>query len=140
MSWINDLDMCASLGIIDFDAPAYIRGTNPRYVGSPEFASITGEIPNIKPQPQKDEFSKEISHGNPSWKKWAFGIFAAGLAIFGAYKFKNTKFITNIGDKVKLLPDKIKNLPSKIAELGTKGLQLGKKGFEKIKNFFKKTP
>ena len=126
MSWINDLDMCASQGIIDFDAPAYIRGTNPRYVGNPEFETITGEIPNMKPQPQKDEFNKEISHGNPSWKKWAFGIFATGLTIFGAYKFRNTKFVSKIVNFAKTLPQKVTNLATT--------------GWNKLKNVFKKTP
>lgn len=133
MSWINDLDMCASQGIINYDAPAYIRGTNPRYVGNPEFETITGEIPNMKPQPQKDEFNKEISHGNPSWKKWAFGIFATGIAILGVYKFRNTKLISKLGKK-------FKDLPNKIVDLGKKSLNLGKTGFEKLKNLFKKTP
>ena len=126
MSWINDLDMCASLGIINFDAPAYIRGTNPRYVGNPELETISGQIPGIKPQPQKDEFNKEISHGNPSWKKWVFGIFATGLAILGAYKLRNTKVASKIVNYAKNLPQKITNLATT--------------GWNKLKNVFKKTP
>ena len=126
MSWINDLDMCASLGIINFDAPAYIRGTNPRYVGNPELEMISGQIPDMKPQPQKDEFNKEISHGNPTWKKWVFGIFATGLAVLGAYKLRNTKVASKIVNYAKNLPQKITNLATT--------------GWNKLKNVFKKTP
>ena len=126
MSWINDLDMCASLGIINYDAPAYIRGTNPRYAGSPDFANITGQIPDMKPQPEKDEFKNEISHGNPSWKKWVSGIFLTGLAIFGAYKLRNTKLASKIVNYAKTLPQKITNLATT--------------GWNKLKNIFKKTP
>ena len=110
MTWINDLDACAAAGVLNFDAPSYIRGTNPRYVGNPELANITGQIPNIKPQPQKDEFNTDTPYHNPSWKKLAFGIFAGGIALLGLYKFRNAKVLKNLFDKIKNFPTKICNM------------------------------
>ena len=110
MTWINDLDACAAAGVLNFDAPSYIRGTNPRYVGNPELANITGQIPNIKPQPQKDEFNTDTPYHNPSWKKLAFGIFAGGIALLGLYKFKNANVLKNLFYKIKNFPTKICNM------------------------------
>ena len=110
MTWINDLDACAAAGVLNFDAPSYIRGTNPRYVGNPELSNIVGQIPSVKPQPQKDEFNKETPYHNPSWKKWAFGTLATTLAIFGLIKFKNTKLLSKIFNGIKNIPTKICNM------------------------------
>jgi len=111
MSWITDLDACASAGIIEFDAPAYIRGAQPRYFGNPPLESISGELPQMKQQPQKDEFNKndDPNFNNPSWKKWLFGAIATAGVVFGLSKLKGVKnLVSNINwANIKTLPSKI---------------------------------
>lgn len=127
MSWINDLDMCASAGVIEFDAPAFVKGTKPRYYGHPEFETIPGELPPMKKQPQKDEFkpSGDPAFNNPKWKKWLFGALAVGAVAFGIYKFPAIKnAISSIN---------LKNIPTKIWN----GI---KAGWNKFIGLFKKTP
>ena len=62
MSYVDDLDMCAAAGIINFDAPSFIKGTTPRYVGNPPFETIPDFSPALPMQPQKDEFKKPKKH------------------------------------------------------------------------------
>jgi hypothetical protein len=40
VDWVTAMDMCASQGIIDYDAPAAILGQNPRYYGRPDMEKI----------------------------------------------------------------------------------------------------
>lgn len=110
MSWVDDLDACSAAGVINFDAPSFIRGSQPRYVGNPDLENISNQVPNMKPQPQKDEFKKADAHNNPSWKKWAFGIFAGTMTVFAGYKMRNTKLIKNLIGNIKNLPNKIKHI------------------------------
>lgn len=123
MSWINDLDACASAGIISFDAPAYIKGVQPRYYGNPDFAQLPDFLPPAPQQPKKDEFSKSTDpHHNPTWKKVLFGTVVAGALAAGIYaiskgkiNLKNIKlpdWVTNnkVIDFCKDIPNKIKNL------------------------------
>ncbi len=88
MSWVNDLDALASAGVISFDAPAYIRGTTPRYYGNPSLETISDNLPSIKQQPTKDEFNNGTAVHNPTWKKLLFGGILAGGIILGGYKAK----------------------------------------------------
>ena len=39
-NWVNALDACAAAGVIDYDAPAFISGKTPRYIGHPEFEKL----------------------------------------------------------------------------------------------------
>ena len=123
MSWINDLDACASAGIISFDAPAYVKGVQPRYYGNPNFAQLPDFLPPAPQQPKKDEFSKSTDpHHNPTWKKVLFGTVVAGTLAAGIYaiskgkiNLKNIKlpdWVTNnkVIDFCKDIPNKIKNL------------------------------
>ena len=122
MSWINDLDACASAGIISYDAPAYVRGAQPRYIGNPDFAQIPGYLPPTTQQPAKDEFKSTDPHNNPKWKKVLFGTVVAGALAAGIYaiskgkiNLKNIKlpdWVTNnkVIDFCKDIPNKIKNL------------------------------
>lgn len=143
MSWINDLDACASAGIISFDAPAYVRGVQPRYYGNPDFAQLPDFLPPA-PQPKKDEFSKSTDpHHNPTWKKVLFGTVVASALAAGIYaiskgkiNLKNIKmpdFLKNIKvpDWVKnnKVVDFCKDIPNKI-----KNLHL----IDKLKGLFKK--
>ena len=59
-NWANNLDMLAQNGVLDFDAPAYVTGQKPRYVGAPAmppspFAGPVPQAPNLN-QPKTDEF------------------------------------------------------------------------------------
>ena len=128
MSWITDLDACASAGIIEFDAPAYIRGAQPRYFGNPPLESISGELPQMKQQPQKDEFNKndDPNFNNPSWKKWLFGIGTA-VAVGGA-------ILTSLISKGKI------KIPTCIKNLGSKVWNAVKAPFKWIGSLFKKAP
>lgn len=107
MSWINDLDALASAGVIPFDAPAYIRGVPPRYVGNPPLEGISDQLPQMKQQPKKDEFLNDSTAiHNPRWKKLLFGATVLGALAFGGYKLKNKviPFVKKLfkGKKVKL--------------------------------------
>lgn len=153
MSWINDLDACASAGIISFDAPAYVRGAQPRYVGNPDFAQIPDYLPPVKQKPIKDEFTKsDDPHHNPAWKKALFGTLVIGGLAAGIYtiskgkiNLKNIKmpdFIKNIKkpeflEKIKV-PDWVKDnkVVNFIKDIPTK-FKNSKLG-EKIKNLFQK--
>ena len=136
MSWINDLDACASAGIISFDAPAYVKGVQPRYVGNPDFAQIPDYLP-AAPQPQKDEFTKTTDpHHNPKWKKALFGTVVVGALAAGIYaiskgkiNLKNLKLGKRINVYSQLAVRWMKNIPTKI-----KNLHL----MDKLKNLFKK--
>lgn len=99
MSWINDFDALASAGVIGFDAPAYVMGTQPRYYGNPALETLPDTLPKIKKQPDTDEFkNSKPTAGNPKWKKILFGIITAGLTIFAASKLK---FFKNLIHKIK---------------------------------------
>lgn len=131
-AWADNLDMLAQSGVLDFDAPAYVTGQAPRYVGglSAPPSPFDGPAPKGKnlAQPKVDEFQYQKSGkkdivSNPSWKKWAFGLIAAGGLIFGGWKFKS-----------KIIP-KLKNLP-KTLKLD-KAADFFKKGWQKFTGIFK---
>lgn len=98
-NWATNLDMLAQEGIINFDAPAFVMGQAPRYVGKPQVVPpFVGQVPNAplinQPQPAVDEF-KPLNNNknyvkNPAWKKILFGAVALGAVIFGGFKFKKT--------------------------------------------------
>ena len=112
LGWADNLDMLAQNGVLVFDAPAYITGQKPRYVGglSSQPSPFVGPMPNNQnlQQPKVDEFSYEKKDkkdivSNPAWKKWAFGLVAAGALIFGGIKFKS-----KILPAIKKLPQTLK--------------------------------
>lgn len=130
MSWITDLDACASAGIIAFDAPAFVTGTKPRYYGNPPFATIPGELNPISYQPKNDEFKKkgDPAFKNPTWKKLLF----TGLAITGlVLGFRKIPRLRNLVSSINFAS--LKTLPSK-AWQGMKNL------WGKVVNVFKRTP
>ncbi len=114
-AWADNLDMLALNGVLDFDAPSYVTGQNPRYVGSIGYtpSPFGGPKPQTKnlQQPEIDEFkynkdskeNKKASPSIPAWKKWLFGAIAGGLLIFGGWKFKSKWF-----SHIKKLPEKLK--------------------------------
>lgn len=126
--WVYPLDMCASAGILDYDAAADITGQPARYVGNPKFEDIPTLLPEgtkLKDQPKTDEFGNPSNViQNPGWKKWLFGAIAAvGI---GALAFA--------GFKGKL------KIPASVKNAGTTVLNYIKKPFVWITNKFKRTP
>lgn len=116
-NWAYNLDMLAQNGILDFDAPSFITGQAPRYVGSPSAppSPYIGPLPNapaIK-QPEVDVFRQEEAKvptkkeenkeyvKNPSWKKWLFGAVAIATVGVGIWKFKSiTKSVKKFLNKL----------------------------------------
>lgn len=96
MSWSTDLDMLAQAGVIDFDAPSYIYGRTPRYIGNPVMPNPFGEgveKPTLSEQPKIDEFKQPKENEayethSPVWKKVLFATVALGALIFTGYKCK----------------------------------------------------
>lgn len=133
-NWATNLDMLAQNGVLDYDAPSYITGQKPRYVGSPSVIPSPYAGPASNPkipyfrEPDVDEFLHEKPDkrdivANPSWKKWVFGLVAAGALVFGGYKFK-----------LKILPA-IKKLPQTLKL--DKVADFFKKGWNKFTGLFK---
>ena len=97
-NWANNLDMLAQNGVLDFDAPAYVTGQKPRYVGAPAMppSPFAGPVPQAQKlnQPKTDEFKPENNNDNnfvknPAWKKCAFAALAIGAVVLGGWKFKS---------------------------------------------------
>lgn len=101
-NWAYNLDMLAQNNILDYDAPSFVMGQNPRYVGRPSyppspFITDVPLAPALNPR-QIDGFEKQgipsKNTGNDNivkpdnWKKWLFGALAAGTIAFGLYKHK----------------------------------------------------
>lgn len=87
MNYISDLDMCATTGIIGYDAVSFVRGDKPRYIGAPQFASNNTDLsPNVQPQPPKDVFNpnKISDKANKSfnWKALILGTIAVITTLF----------------------------------------------------------
>lgn len=126
--WIYPLDMCASAGILDYDAAAYITDQPARYVGNPKFEDVPTLLPEgtkLKDQPKTDEFGNPSNViQNPGWKKWLFGRIIAAATI---------------GTALVLGKGKIK-LPASVKNAGTTVLNYIKKPFVWIANKFKRTP
>ncbi|MBO6086885.1 hypothetical protein J6P92_00885 [bacterium] len=119
-NWAYNLDMLAQNGVLDFDAPSFVMGQNPRYVGRPMRppSPYAGQIPPAPAinQPEIDEFKMQKTKQpsvektenadeikNPAWKKWLFGALAiSGLVLLG-FKGKT------IYNWVKSVPSKISN-------------------------------
>lgn len=109
---VHTLDLAAANGILDYDGAAFITGTQPRYMGSPEFM-LPATNTNLQ-QPKKDEMvyvdPNNKTSRNPKWKKVLFGVLVGGLALFGLSKLPvvknragktfNKTNITNVRNKV----------------------------------------
>lgn|SRR5574344_584343 len=99
-NWANNLDMLAQSGVLNFDAPAYIMGQSPRYVGNPGMVppiTLPAEESMLPSSPRIDEFKPnnkkfDSENTNPSWKKWLLGI--AGVATLAVGGFAAYKLIT----------------------------------------------
>ncbi len=127
IGWANNLDLLAQSGVLDFDAPAYVLGQPPRYVGNLGPVNPLNDNPPRVPgfeQPQVDEFKPSKNNNlvkTPAWKKWLFGLVAAGALIFTGFKFKS-----------KIVPF-VKNASSKVGNFFSNG-------WKKFTGIFKKKP
>ena len=127
-NWAYNLDMLAQNGVLDFDAPSFVMGQNPRYVGRPMRppSPYVGQVPpapalnqpemdEFKPQKQKqpkvDKQNNTDEIQNPSWKKWVFGALAIGGLVFLGFKGKSIyKWVKDIPSKIS---NKFKNFKIK---------------------------
>lgn len=152
-NWANNLDMLAQNSILDFDAPAFITGQAPRYVGTP-FAPpspyMGPPLPNapLMKQPEVDEFTQEKTKAvskkdgnknyakNPLWKKLLFGTVALTALGLGIWKRKSiTKWVKNIFSKVNL-----KSIKKFFVDKGKAIGRFFKKGWNKFTKLFKNKP
>lgn len=144
-NWAANLDMLAQNGVLDFDAPAYITGQPPRYVGSLNVTPSPYANPDFIPKtpyqriPDTDEFVRDTSDkkdivSNPSWKKWAFGLIAAATLIFGGYKLKS-KILPWVQNKFKNF--NFKSVKTYIADKSKQVGQFFKNGWNKFTGLFK---
>lgn len=93
-NWVNALDACAAAGIIDYDAPAFLNGTNPRYIGHPQWEELPLKNDYLMPKgiklkdvPPMDTYGNPEDKplvNNPAWKKVLFGVVATAGLIAGA--------------------------------------------------------
>ena len=127
IGWANNLDLLAQSGVLDYDAPAYVLGQPPRYVGNPGSVNPLVDNPPRVPgfeQPKVDEFKPSKNDNivkTPAWKKWLFGLVACAALIFTGVKFKS-----------KIVPF-FKNAPAKIGNFFSNG-------WKKFTGLFKKKP
>ena len=151
-NWVLALDNLAASGVIDFDAPAFLLGQKPRYVGNPSLEHLPLENPMYLPEgvkmkdiPQSDIYeqseSKDLVH-NPKWKKLLFaGVAIAGAILIGGAvlsgKHKVSAGITNIKNTISnfKLP-KIK-VPKFVKSFTSKAGNILKTVFEYVKKPFK---
>lgn len=127
-NWVNALDACAAAGVIDYDAPAFISGKTPRYIGHPEFEKLPLKNDFLLPKgikmkdiPSFDTYTNTEDKSmvnNPTWKKVLFGIIAIGAVIAGALAIRKAGSIK--------LPEIDLKLP-KMKELKIKILKFAKK-------------
>lgn len=130
-NWVTSLDMLAMNNVIDFDAAAFLHGTQPRYVGNPLY-----RVPQMASQmPPMDTFDGSKDHGlsidNPTWKKVLFGGVALATLIFGGYKLKNSKVVKWLTGKHPNLTSTIKKPFQWIGDKCTKLWNWVKKPFTK---------
>lgn len=152
-NWANNLDMLAQNGVLDFDAPSFITGQAPRYIGAPSVppSPYVGpplpSAPALK-QPQVDEFHQKKTKippkqekdkdfvKNPAWKKWVFGAIAVTTLGVGIWKFKSmTKWVKNQFNKISWKSTK-KFFVDKGKAIGN----FFKNGWNKFTGLFKKKP
>lgn len=132
-NWVNALDACAAAGVIDYDAPSFISGKKPRYIGHPNFENLPLKNDFLLPQgikmrnvPTLDTFNQDDSTmvNNPTWKKVLFGIIAGCGIIAGALAIKK---VANIKlPKIEIKLPKMREIKIKILKLA-KNLGIYKK-------------
>ena len=132
--WVMALDNLAASGVIDYDAPAFILGQQPRYIGHPDLASLSVQNPaylqgtKIKSL-QADSFQNNNNLvQNPKWKKILF----AGVAVGGTLLIAAS--LISLKRKIKLP----KFLKFKSPQINTPKFTAIKNFGQKILSFVKK--
>ena len=136
---VNALDMAAANGILDYDGAAYLTGTTPRYMGSPEFplSNPSMHAPNLQ-QPKKDEMvfkdQKPQVSSNPLWKKVLFGALCIGVGLVGLNHLRNLPTVKKwFGEAAAKTTEKIKN----VKKPDTSKWPSVKECYTKVCDFFK---
>jgi hypothetical protein len=139
-NWIFPLEMCASGGVLDYDAAADLMDMPQRFVGHPKIADIPAISqplllpPNtkIKGELGADCYGdSELFEKNPTWKKWLFG----GLVALGVLALVFRKRLPKLSGLKK--PD-FSKLGTSIKDFGKRVLEYVKKPFEWIGTKLKK--
>ena len=131
--WVMALDNLAASGVIDYDAPAFIMGQQPRYVGHPELAHLSIQNPAFS-QGNLNGDSFEKSNNlvqNPKWKKVLFAGVAIGGTLLIAASMISLKHKIKLPKFKKLKFSKLK-LP-KFSGIKTKTVNFGKKILSYVK-------
>ena len=126
----NSLDSLATNGIIDFDANAFVKGTPPRFFGSPN-NQYGGQAYGVTPgsklngEPEQDAFVKrEKGHTPPNWLSMLTASIVAALGVFGVVKVKSALD----GRKAKGNPEAAEPTEPAVTSTEKKGI------FDKIKD------
>ena len=144
--WAFNLDNLAANGVIDFDAPAFLLGQKPRYIGNPSIEGLPLEslsyLPeNIKLKDLPSDCYENSKDGNlvhnPTWKKILFGgiaIAGAVLATMGIFKLKGNwknvkKGFSKLINKIKM--PSFKDIGKKIGNIFNSIWNFVKKPFKK---------
>ena len=145
-NWVTSLDNLAASGVIDFDAPAFLLGQTPRYVGSPDLDRLPLSNPAYQPHgvkmkntPNVDSYDNSDDKNlvqNPTWKKLLFGGVAIGGALLIAASMLSARGKLKLPSKIKLLKIKLPKLSgftTKVKNFGQKILSYIKKPFSWVK-------
>ena len=139
-NWIFPLEMCASGGVLDYDAAADILDMPQRFVGHPQIGELPAvnrpllmpPNPKIKGELYEDCFGSPASmEKNPSWKKWLFG----GLVALGVLALVFRKKLPKLSELKK--PD-FSKIGTSVRDFGKKVLEYVRKPFEWIGKKLKK--
>lgn len=105
----SSLDSLATNGIIDFDANAFVKGTPPRFFGSPGNNAYGGQSYGVTPgsrlngEPENDAFVKrEKEHTPPNWLSMLTGSLVAALGVFGIVKAKSILDVKKAKEKAEV--------------------------------------
>ena len=138
-NWINNLDMLAQNGVLDYDAAAFVMDQNPRYIGRPSMppSPFLGPIPPAPAiqQPKNDEFvNNDTKHKkNPLWKKLLLGAIVTTGLVFAIVKRKD------IYSSIKNFKIDFSGIKNKLKNAGTYIKDFAVKYWNKFKSIFKKS-
>ena len=146
-NWVTSLDNLAASGVIDFDAPAFLLGQNPRYVGNPDLGRLPLDDPayqahgvTMKNTPNADSFDNSDGKNlvqNPTWKKLLFAAVAiGGTALVAASIISGKGKLNKLLKKIKL--PKFSGFTTKIKNFGQKILNYIKKPISWVKGKIRK--
>lgn len=134
----NSLDSLAVNGIINFDADAFIKGTPPRYAGSPEEPLY---LPFDKPIPDVFESHGKVGHGKNASEGESDNPFISKIhGNNNSSSFKNFLMIALVGGVGAYLIAKRKSLSSQYKNIKGKTENFFANCKEKMTSTFKSKP